>query len=270
MTAYSDHVAYLREQWRKTGDNCFLDELKDASKRWADRPFTQLPPSPRIVERYKEGSLHVHFHFRAVPWDVRVEDVTIPQFLVFEPNPLLRNFRTESVIPPDQLSISSCKRSESERVVLVGVVESGQAVESIASAVRLQSLNECNLVQRDSLQFGDTILDEVRMRRADREVCLVVSCAPAVANDQLSDKMIECRSDVAQKIPSNDAQVIGGVGFNSESKDRSTIRLLLSSYNAFRFRHLLNDHLGVMEMLLCPTQLQVDAIERGVSHEPTE
>ena len=139
MSEHSDFIRSLSKQWFKTGDNRFLDELQDVTKRWVDKELCKPPLRLRIAERYKNGSLDIHFHFRLAFEVALIKNIPIPQFLVFEPSPSHREHGAEVVIPKAQMGVKSNESSDSQGVMFVGVVEPRQGFERIASLVRLQT-----------------------------------------------------------------------------------------------------------------------------------
>src|ERR1019366_5866062 len=59
----SDQIRQSVKEWLKTGDDLLPDELKDLRQHNFNPQRLQFV-SRRIVERYKDGSLSLHFHIQ--------------------------------------------------------------------------------------------------------------------------------------------------------------------------------------------------------------
>src|ERR1035437_8963918 len=58
-----DQIRQSVKEWLKTGDNFVPDKIKNLLQHRIDPPRFQLVGS-RFVERYKDGSLSLHFHIK--------------------------------------------------------------------------------------------------------------------------------------------------------------------------------------------------------------
>src|SRR5450759_3128629 len=148
----AERIRSLVEEWLKSGDNCVPGELKNLLQHRVN-PQQLKVLNRRIVERYKDGSLSLHFHIlERIPqtgrqlWVVEgnsdiTEYCAIAQFCVAD-NHVKERGRSMNPIHPGVVGNSS---SQCRRPVLIDIMESVQGLQRLVpTVVRLETLNECS------------------------------------------------------------------------------------------------------------------------------
>src|SRR6185437_10671275 len=136
-------IGHLVKEWLKSGEDIVPDELKNILQHRIDSHGFQRF-SRRIVERYKDGSLALHFHLFETSNDARLiqghpyvpEYCAVSQFVVPQEG-------CEALQPP-KLHVTGNCGGDAQSFVFVNVMQIIEGEERILpSVIRLQSLDEC-------------------------------------------------------------------------------------------------------------------------------
>ena len=264
----SDSIRHSVKEWLKSGDHRISDELENLLQ-CSVNPETLKVFSRFIVERYKHGTLSVHFHIRESGLKVRhvcgqcerysdpTEYCAVVQFLVSEEQSKFAGLR-------DDLSVVCNDGNDVQRAVFVDVVESVEGTQrAIPSVVRLQSLDQCrSLCGNTSQPFAGDLIGEIGSCVGDWELVAGGRTTSGSRLDQFPDDVIQDGLDVGEEVSCNCANLRRCAGEESHTLDEHPeFRIFLQRDAALSLSILPRSKDNFAQMFLCPDEFDLDCAE---------
>jgi hypothetical protein len=274
----SERIQELVKEWIKSGNNYIPDELQNLMKGDVHPPIPERSQR-RIIERYKDGSLTLHFHFSRIAEErgkdcvidsvvgkSRVKDFAVAEYCVaISGNCDVR----EACSAPSGSEIGCTGCDQVERSVFIRVVEGVKPFKVIApTVIRLKTLDQCMRPTSHTSELpplGDGFSKLIETRCYGKHVPR--AWLITAAQDQLADEVIQSGPYIEQEVTHDGIQIGGRLGPNADSPHEHTsilIALRSDIASAFIYQGELRHHL--VEMLLCPGDLQPDAV-KGMVHQ---
>ena len=259
-------IRSLVEKWLKSLEHAIPRELEDAFQHGINaKHFEAL--NRRMVERYKGGSLTMHFHFSEFRGERSIETqpdtaelCAVAQFLISQES----DEKRELLVKPFEFDFASDGSSQMETSVLVNVVEFVEHRERfIPTMVRLQSLDECHRL------FGNPVkpvalssADEVFGSTANRKGRAVSQFVRRIGRDEAVNYVVERTADVEKKIANNARENLRRFRQGHTKNNQIALRVFLSENMAIVVSESAKDVEYRIEMFLCPDEFESRAPQR--------
>lgn len=262
----ADRIRSLADEWLKSGDDRIPDELANLFKTGYDVQRMR-PRNHRILKRYKEARLSIHFHFSRLTDHAGDGIIPIERAEVCA---VVKSCDTNHDIvdlcahAPHNIDLGGCGHRQVEHSVLIDDMESienGQRM--IRSAIRLQCLDCCHGLFVDaveSLSFLHLHLERSGVA-TNRKLVLPCNHMGRVGFNKAAHEVVETGSQIEQTIPDDDAQEERRMGKQTDDQGGVTIRVQLWDKRALAIAQYIPDFPYRVEMFFCPIELQADAIE---------
>jgi hypothetical protein len=263
----SDRIQQLVKKWLESGEDRIPEELGNLLQCPVNPEWLQVF-SRRIVERYKDGSLSLHFHISESLPDSRklgmvqgkadaTEYCAVAEFFVAE-----EHGKKRGITPaPINGGIVCDSGSQIQHLVLVEFVEIGHSPERIIpTRVRLQTIDEClSLVGHPIQPMTPLLIGESFRRGANREHVLdTVLATGSRIFDKLPDQMIEGRSRIEEKITDHGTEIVWRIGKLHPQKTDILLRVLLGNETAVAVGAPVEQFDYRFKVLLCPDQFSLE------------
>lgn len=260
----SDLIRLRVKEWIKSGDDLIPDEVKDLLKRPIDPKFFKVF-TRRIVERYKEGTLSLHFHFRDTliknaEFLREVErDADVPEYCAIAQFAVSEHHSDDVMIPiRTKETRAICDNSDHIQfpvfIDVMECVEESQRV--IPTLVRLQPFDQCRsfFVNTIEASASKRVFEAVI---GDRDWELIRASRFALVGDsELPHEMIESRSDIEQEIACDSTEFGRHFGGDIDAQDRYLlIKVFLGQDYALAFSITGGNRESLLKMFICPVDL---------------
>jgi len=267
----SDKIRQSVKEWLKTGDNRLPDELKDLLQHNINPHRLQFI-SRRIVERYKNRSLSLHFHiqesfpkacesfslpgvgekFGIIQGHHGAEYCAVAQFL---PTDEHADERVLVATTPINKSIVCDRRGEIQCSVLINVVEVGECPERfIPTAVRLQTLDQCSrLIGNAAKPACPESVRKTVGRGANRKHVPRAGSSVRLDQDKLHHEMVKGRPSIKKKIADDKAEPKRGLRKMHSENPHMRLLVFLGNDVALAFGKPAEDFDYSFKMFVCPT-----------------
>jgi hypothetical protein len=258
----SDRIRSLVKEWIKTGEDRLSDELENLLHNAVNSEGFQVF-SPRILERYKNGSVSLHFHISESLCNPGVIGMVEGHSDVAKYCAVAEFFLPEkhgdycaSSSAPLHSGVIRYGGHQVERLVFVKFVEIGHLPEKIIpTRIRLQSLDDClRLVGHPIKTMSSDLIREGFGTGADRELVLNCVHGGAVNFDKLPNEMVKGGSNIEQVIPDHRTERIGGFGKMNAKEHQIAFRILLGNNLAFSVVTGSENLVYSYAMFICPDQ----------------
>jgi hypothetical protein len=260
--ARSDQIGSLVKEWLQSGQDALPHELINLLHASVDTERFD-PTDLRLAERYKDGSLSLHFHITDATYDglgkrAISEFCAVCHCLVA----IRTNDEIVSSAPIDN-GVFGVARNDGQSSVLINVMEFIQDQQPsifVRSSVRLQTLDECrgfygNAAKSVLFKFKDEIL----RRRTYREL-IPLRGSPVISDSELPNEMVERGTDVVEEISNNHGEFGRGIGEFGVQRRPIRINVLLSN-NVILFGYETSDDCErSVKMFLCPDEFELRAV----------
>jgi hypothetical protein len=258
----SDHIQQSVKEWLESGEDGIPDELRNLLQNSVNAKGFQVF-SRRILERYKNGSLTLHFHIEESVGDAGVigmiqRNPGIPEYCAVAQFLTPEEHGHESVLAsaPINSGITSDSGNKTEHLVLIEFVEIGHSPERIVpTRVRLQTLDECRSFVGQPIQpMPSYLVNEGLGRGADREHVpnRVLTCRSGI--NKLPDKVIERSPSVEEKISDHGTKTIRRLGQSHSHESNISLRIMLGNDLAIAVGTARQNLRYSFSMLICPDQ----------------
>lgn len=264
----SDSIRHAVKKWLKSGNHRISDELENLLQCSVNSETLKVF-SRFIVERYKHGTLSVHFHVRESGFKVRnpgggckrysdpAEYCAVAQFFVSEEQGKFAGLS-------DNFSVIRDNRNDVQCAVFVDVVESVEGSQkAVPSVVRLQSLDQCRSLYGDTPKsLAGDLIGEFGSGVRDGELVTGGRTVSGRRLDQFPDDVIQDGFDVCEEV-SGDCADLGRCGRSEPHAldEELALRILLQDDAAFALRILPRGSDNFVQMFLCPDEFDPDCAE---------
>lgn len=254
-----EQISGLVKKWLESGEDSLPDEIKNALQ-YRVHPTVLQRFTRRIIERYKEGSVSLHFHIADLGHDSSAEfgiaqtDITQYCAVAYFSGENTHHKRSGR---PHNLGVCCHGGCETQRTVLIEVMEFAEYSQwIIPSSVWLQSLDQCRSLLGDPLKpFSFRGRQKTIVASTDRESCLSYGrLIRRVRQDKLPNEMIESRSDVEEEISNYGSEFWRGFGQSNAQHSQVEIRIILRGDLAIAMATPSQDSKYGFQMFLCPDQ----------------
>ncbi len=261
----SEKITRLVQEWLKSGNDVIPDVLKNALHDYPDI----TPRSRRILERYRESALELHFHFfpeREI-LDTHAKDYClIAMNLAADPRELVMD--STAGIGHFAEHVLGQNAGQGQEAMLVNIYELIQMPQGVIAKflhspmIRLQTLDEClglwgNAVKSMSLEFPL----ECDAITADRKLVSRDAVIGRAALDELPDQVVETGTQIMKTVADNDTERQRGIGKIGDKVHHARLSVFLANDSALL---LVPVNLGNYrcQMFLCPDDFLSDSVER--------
>src|SRR5215469_10051932 len=261
-------IRSLVKKWLESLEDGIPRELEDALQHGVNAVQFETF-SRRIVERYKNSSLTVHFHLSELRGEPSIEshsNVTelcaVAQFFV----PQERDEKRELLVKPFEFDFASDGSGQMETFVLVDIMEFVEHRERlIPSMVRLQSLDQChslfgNPIKPMALPSGGEVIGST----TNGECGAVSQFIRRVAQDEAVNYVVERTADVEEKIADDTSENIRRFRQGHAKNNQIALRVFLSENVAIAVSESAKNVEYRIQMFLCPDEFESGAPQRGL------
>jgi len=263
-----NQVRGLVEKWLESLENGIPHELEDALQHGVNSVRFEAF-SRRIVERYKNGGLSLHFHvFEARRHRIieaqpdATESCAIAQFII----PQKHGANRVLLVQPFEDNGASHDCSQMEIFVFVDVMEIVERFKRILpTVVRLQPLDQCHRLFGNTLKpFALQGSGEIIGTATDRKGSAIPRFVRGIGQNEAVNDVIQGRADIEQEIADDRSERIRRFRQTYPQKHCIALRVFLGNDLAIAVSERAKDFDYRIQMLLCPDEFESGTPQSGL------